>query len=168
MRHLWSSFKASNTPHMKCLHHSPSVYPHQLCPSEPFHPATQPGLVFTWDCFRDFMDWFWFRHFVDWFCSLTQPHKSFFSCSLGEKAADCKQQWGKLAMLAENRLNTVPWFVQFWGIFLWFGRKTRQQRGRTMAKFTPTNQLQLLSGVVDKRKFWMSRTSKRKLWTGGF
>lgn len=96
------------------------------------------------------------------------PHKSFFSCSLGKKAAQCNQQWGKLAGLAENRTNIVPWFVQFWGVFLGFGRETRLQRGRIMAKSTPVNKLQLLSGVDDKRKFWVSRSSKRRLWTGGF
>lgn len=156
-----STFK---TLHMKCLHHPQCL----STPALNFCPATQPGLVFTWLWLKDLLDWFWFRDLVDWFCSPTHLTSPFFSCSLGEKAAQCNQQWGKLAVLAENRSNTVPWSVQFWGFFLGFGMKTRLQRGRIMEKFTPINKLQLPSGVGDKRKFWMSGGSKRRFWTGIF
>lgn len=160
--HPWGICDPLSRP--KTLHTS-SVCTIPQCLSTPaltFHPDIQPGFVLTWDWFRDFVDWFGFWEFGGLILFSYTPHKSFFL------AADCNQQWGKLAELAENRTNTVPWFVQLWGIFLWFGRKTRLQRGGTMVKFTPVNKLQLHSGVDDKRKFWMSRSWKRRLWTGVF
>lgn len=148
----------------------PSVYPYQLWTSQPFCPDTlsqassPPG--FDWGIL-----WNGFGIFVDWFCSPTNLTNLFLAAAWRGKAADCNQQWGKLAVLAENRPNTVhtvPWFVQFWGVFLCFGRKTRLQRGRIMAEFTPISKPQLPSGVGDKRKFWMSRSSKRQLRTRVF
>lgn len=65
----------------------PSVYPHSFCTSSdllsPSILLLSQVLSSPGNCFRDF---------ADWFCSpthLTNP----FSCSLGEKAARCNQQW---------------------------------------------------------------------------
>lgn len=138
---IWDPLSRPKTLHMKCLHH-PQCLSTQLWPSRPFHPATQPGPVFSWLGFGGLVGWFWFRGLVDWFwfrnmrVDFVLLHTSqILSAPAWEKKLPTAIS--REGSAAENRANTVPWLVQFWGFLLWFGRKTKLQRGGMIAKFTP-------------------------------